>query len=288
VLGEDAFLLDGKKPLGRPAGIVDRSPPRIRELEGLSPEAAPVRGSVPAGGIVIFENGYPFLVNLEEGQKTGYFLDQRENRRLAARYTAQYAARYTAAGDAAGSPQPPDPPPFRILDLCAYTGGFAIHALRGLGAAPGEALCVDASGEALRVLRENAALNGLENRIEALEADVFEYLRSAERKGESWDMLILDPPAFAKTRSALSGALRGYREINLRAIRLLKPGGILVSCSCSQTLDEGRFNRMIAEAAADAERRLIRLDFRSQAADHPVLAGYDESLYLKCGVYRAL
>ncbi|MDR0997483.1 MAG: class I SAM-dependent methyltransferase, partial [Treponema sp.] len=197
VLEEDAFLLDGKKPLGRPAGIVDRSPQKIRELEGLPPAAALVRGTGPSGGIVIFENGSPFLVNLEEGQKTGYFLDQRDNRRLSARYT--YAARYTPGADparagTADSPGSVPPPPFRILDLFAYTGGFSIHALRGLDAAPGEAICVDASGEALRGLRANAALNGLENRIEVREADVFEYLRAAERRGESWDMVILDPP----------------------------------------------------------------------------------------------
>jgi 23S rRNA (cytosine1962-C5)-methyltransferase len=292
VLGEDAFLLDGKRPLGFPAGVADRSPPKIRELEGLPPAAGLVRGTVPSGGIVIFENGYPFLVNLEEGQKTGYFLDQRDNRRLAAQYAAQYASQYAAAASsraAAGTADPPPSPrPFRILDLCAYTGGFGIHALRGLGAAPGEALCVDVSGEALRGLRVNADLNGLEDRIKTLKSDVFEYLRAAERRKEAWDLIVLDPPAFAKTHSALKDALRGYREINLRAIKILKPGGVLVSCSCSQALDEGSFKQLIAEAAADAERRLIRLDFRCQAADHPVLVGYDESLYLKCGVYRVL
>ncbi|MDR1636386.1 MAG: class I SAM-dependent rRNA methyltransferase [Treponema sp.] len=288
VLGEDAFLLHGKKPLGLPAGIADRSPPKIRELEGLPPAAALVRGTIPSGGIVIFENGYPFLVNLEEGQKTGCFLDQRDNRRLAAQYASRYADQYMTALRAAADPPQPSGRPFRILDLCAYTGGFGIHALRGLGAAPGEALCVDVSGEALRGLRANAALNGLEDRIGTLEADIFDYLRAAERGKESWDMIILDPPAFAKTHSALKDAFRGYREINLRAIRILKPGGILITCSCSQALDEGRFKRLVADAAADAERRLIRLDFRSQAMDHPVLVGYAESLYLKCGVYRAL
>ncbi|MDR0450895.1 MAG: class I SAM-dependent rRNA methyltransferase [Treponema sp.] len=292
VLGEDAFLFDGKRPLGLPAGIVDRSPPKIRELEGLPPAAGLIRGSVPSGGILIFENGYPFLVNLEEGQKTGYFLDQRDNRRLAARYAALAPrADGLSGGAVAGSADPSAPSagtPFRILDLFAYTGGFAIHALRGLGASPGEALCVDASGEALRGLKANAALNGLEGRITTLEADAFEYLRAAERRREAWDLIVLDPPAFAKTRSALADALRGYREINLRAIKILKPGGVLFTCSCSQALDEGRFMRMVAEAAADAERRLIRLDFRYQAADHPVLVGYDESLYLKCGVYRAV
>jgi 23S rRNA (cytosine1962-C5)-methyltransferase len=274
VLGEDAFLLDGKNPLGLPAGIVDRSPQKIRELEGLPPATGLLRGSIPSGGIVIFENGYPFLVNLEEGQKTGHFLDQRDNRLLAARY---------AATGAAARPEEP----FRVLDLCAYTGGFGIHALRGLGAAPGEAVCVDSSAGALQTLKTNAALNGVEDRIATVEADVFEYLRAAERRRERYDLVILDPPAFAKTRSVLNDALRGYREINLRAIKLLKPGAVLISCSCSQALEEGRFRRMIADSAADAERRLVQLDFRYQAADHPVLVGYDESLYLKCGVYRA-
>jgi 23S rRNA (cytosine1962-C5)-methyltransferase len=147
---------------------------------------------------------------------------------------------------------------------------------------------VDVSAAALETLRRNAALNGIENRITTVEADVFEYLRSCDRQKEKFDLIILDPPAFAKSRSALEGALRGYKEINLSAMKLLNPGGVLVSCSCSHALDEGRFRRMIAEAAADAERRLIQLDFRSQGPDHPVLVGYDESLYLKCGFYRTV
>jgi 23S rRNA (cytosine1962-C5)-methyltransferase len=117
---------------------------------------------------------------------------------------------------------------------------------------------------------------------------VFEYLRSAQRNKERFDLVILDPPAFAKTRSTLSDALRGYREINLRAISLLKPGGVLASCSCSQALDDVRFRYMISGAAADAGRRLVMLDFRHQSADHPALAGYGESLYLKCGFYRPI
>jgi 23S rRNA (cytosine1962-C5)-methyltransferase len=222
-----------------------------------------LRGSLAEGGIVIFENGFPFVLDLAGGQKTGHFLDQKDNR-------------LRAAGFAAGG---------RVLDACSYTGGFGIHAVR-LGAA--QALCVDQSAAALETARKNAALNGVADKVTVVEADVFEYLRAAERNKERFDLVILDPPAFAKTRSALSDAMRGYREINLRAISLLKPRGVLASCSCSQALDDVRFRSMIAAAAADAGRRLTMLDFRHQAADHPALAGYGESLYLKCGFYRAL
>ena len=146
---------------------------------------------------------------------------------------------------------------------------------------------MDASEQALQTLEKNAALNAVSGKIKTLQADVFEYLRAAQRRKECYDLVILDPPAFAKTRASLDGAARGYKEINLRAISLLKPGGILVSCSCSQAMDETHFKRMITEAAADVERRLVQLDFRYQSPDHPILMGYDESLYLKCGIYRA-
>jgi 23S rRNA (cytosine1962-C5)-methyltransferase len=249
--------------LGLPEGIVEKSAAKARELEGLPLREGLVRGSVDAGGIVIFENGFPFMLNLPEGQKTGHFLDQKDNR-------------LRAAGFAAGG---------RVLDLCSYTGGFGIHAAR-LGAT--QAICVDESAAALETARKNAALNGVADRITVVEADVFDYLRAAERNKERFDLVILDPPAFAKTRSALSGALRGYKEINLRAISLLASGGVLASCSCSQALDDIRFRYMIAEAAADADKRLVMLDFRHQAADHPALVGYGESLYLKCAFYRAV
>jgi 23S rRNA (cytosine1962-C5)-methyltransferase len=209
---------------------------------------------------------------LEEGQKTGHFLDQKDNRRLAAAFLEAYLSDSTT-GDV------------RVLDACAYSGGFGIHAARA-GTVSVE--CVDASATALELVKKNAALNGVSDRVKTTEADVFEYLRAAERKKERFDLVILDPPAFAKTKASLDGAIRGYKEINLRAMSLLKSGGILVSCSCSQALDETRFKRMICEAAADAERRLVQLDFRYQSPDHPILLGYDESLYLKCGFYRVL
>jgi 23S rRNA (cytosine1962-C5)-methyltransferase len=254
--------------LGAPAGIVERSAAKVRELEGLPLREGLVRGSFPAGGIVIFENGLPFAVNLEEGQKTGHFLDQRENHFR--------AAAYSGGG--------------RVLDACTYTGGFAIHAARlggRLGAAA-EVIALDVSAAALEAVNRNAALNGVGDRITVVEADVFDYLRSAARKAEKFDLVILDPPAFAKSKSALEGALRGSSEINCSAIKLNKSGGCLVTCSCSQAAGEDAFKRMITAAAADADRRLVQLDFRYQSTDHPILLGYDESLYLKCGYYRVL
>jgi 23S rRNA (cytosine1962-C5)-methyltransferase len=249
---------------GPPRGIIEKSAARVRELEGLPPREGLIRGDFPQGGIVIFENGLPFAVNPETGQKTGHFLDQRENRLMAS---------FCTGGG-------------RVLDAFSYTGGFAVHSAR-LGPA-GEVTAVDVSEAALETVRKNAELNGVENSITTAASDVFDYLRRAERKAEKFDLVILDPPAFAKSRSALEGALRGYREINFSAIKLIKSGGCLVTCSCSQAVGEETFKGVIAAAAADAGRRLLQLDFRYQASDHPILLGYDESLYLKCGYYRVL
>jgi 23S rRNA (cytosine1962-C5)-methyltransferase len=207
---------------------------------------------------------------LEEGQKTGHFLDQRDNRRL-------------AASCLSGCPPVETGP--KVLDACAYTGGFGIHAAR---AGAESVVCVDASATALETLKKNAGLNGVSAVVKPVEADVFEYLRAAERRRERYDLIILDPPAFAKTRASLDDAIRGYKEINLRAISMLSSGGMLVTCSCSQVMDERTFKKMVCEAAADADRRLIQTDFRCQAGDHPILSGYDESFYLKCGFYRVV
>ncbi|MDR2717545.1 MAG: class I SAM-dependent rRNA methyltransferase [Treponema sp.] len=256
-----------------PAGIIEKSGAQVRTLEGLPLREGLIKGIFPSGGIVIFENDLPFIVDLPEGQKTGFFLDQRDNRLLAGKYAAMLR---TAT----------DETELRVLDACSYTGAFGIHALRA--AEKARITMLDTSAAALEGARKNVALNGVADRINTIEADVFDSLRNLERRKEHFDMVILDPPAFAKSRTALGEALRGYKEINLRAIKLVRPGGILITCSCSQALDESRFRRMIAEAAADAERRLIQLDFRCQAQDHPVLTGYDESLYLKCGFYRVV
>ena len=268
-----APLAPGFEPLGAPSGIVEKSGAKVRELEGLPLRECLARGSVPPSGIVIFENGFPFAVHLEEGQKTGHFLDQKENRRRA----AALLRRHVECGGASGGG--------KVLDVCSYTGGFGIHAAQ-VGAE--SVTCVDVSSAALQALEANAALNGVSGRIKTAEADVFSYLPAMQRHKERFDLIILDPPAFAKTKASLDSAIRGYKEINMRAISLLAPGGILVTCSCSQAVDESRFRRMVAEAAADVQRRLVQIDFRYQAEDHPVLAGYDESLYLKCGFYQAV
>jgi len=263
-------LEPGREPLGTPEGTVEKSGAKVRELEGLPLREGLKRGSFPPEGVVIFENDLPFLVHLEEGQKTGHYLDQRDNRRLAASFVPALLQGKTGEKSV------------KVLDACAYSGGFGIHAAR---AGAESVTCVDVSSAALETLNKNAALNGVSDRIKTVEADVFEYLRAAERRKESFDLIILDPPAFAKTRASLEGAIRGYKEINLRSISLLSGGGILVSCSCSQAMDERNFKKMVCDAASDAERRLIQKDFRCQSGDHPILLGYDESFYLKCGFY---
>ncbi|MDR0388941.1 MAG: class I SAM-dependent rRNA methyltransferase [Spirochaetaceae bacterium] len=243
-------------------GIVERGAP-VRELEGLENRQGMLEGSFPEKGIVIFENGLPLAVHLEEGQKTGHYLDQRDNRLWVQNH---------------GRGQ--------VLDLCSNTGGFSMHALKG-GAE--SVLAIDSSLRALEGLTLNAALNGFTNQVSTEAGDIFDILPRYERDtSKRFDMVILDPPAFAKTKAALEGAVRGYKEVNRRAIKLLKKGGFLVSCSCSQAMSEGRFKAMIASAALDAGRRIIQIEFRGQSPDHPVLSGYDESAYLKCGCYRVL
>jgi 23S rRNA (cytosine1962-C5)-methyltransferase len=257
-------------PSGALCGIYEKSAAHVRELEGLPLREGVLQGAFPEGGIVIFEGNLPFIVDLPQGQKTGFFLDQRDNHLLAGKY-ASLLQKETGAE-------------LRILDACSYTGGFGLHAL---GAA-GRLTMLDTSQSALETARKNAALHGAADRVTTLEANVFDELRNLARRKEQFDMVILDPPAFAKSRSSLEEALRGYKEINLRAIKLVRPGGVFVTCSCSQAADEILFKQMVASAAADAERRLVQIDFRYQGRDHPVLVGYDESLYLKCGFYRVI
>jgi 23S rRNA (cytosine1962-C5)-methyltransferase len=221
------------------------------------------------------------LADLAGGQKTGLFLDQRNNRQQAGSYAALLSKEYADREQ-----------PLRILDCFCYSGGFAVHAANAASQKTTEQTpcitAVDVSPSALELARKNAGLNEVSGMIETVQADVFDFLRSAERRREKYGLVILDPPAFAKNRAALENALRGYKEINLRALKLLDQGGILVTCSCSHAVDESRFKAMITDAAADADRRIIQLDFCCQPPDHPILVGYDESLYLKCGFYRVL
>jgi 23S rRNA (cytosine1962-C5)-methyltransferase len=253
------------------AGLVEKKLIKARTLEGLDCGDDIVLGRVPSAGIIIFENDFPFIINLIEGQKTGHFLDQKQNHKRLYSLTQEKFIRTGIKP--------------RALDAFCYTGGFAIHAARA-GAA--DITAADVSDAALMALKRNSFINGVSDSIKTVQTDIFEYLEKLTHTRERFDIIILDPPAFAKSHTALGNAIHGYKEINLKAIKLLSAGGLLVSCSCSQALSEQFFKSIIRDAACDAERRLYEIDFRYQSSDHPILTGYDESLYLKCGFYQAV
>ncbi|HHV79034.1 MAG TPA: class I SAM-dependent rRNA methyltransferase [Firmicutes bacterium] len=253
------WILESLKEVLNPRGLFERNDVPVRELEGLSLKSG--FASDPFNTLVeIEEEGLRFLVDVQSGQKTGHFLDQRENRAAIARYVK-------------GA---------RVLDCFCHTGGFALQALRaGAEAAEG----IDASELAIDLAKANAERNGVA-RARFTVGNVFDELRSRAKRGEKYDAIILDPPAFAKNRAALAGALRGYKEINLRAMKMLIPGGILVTCSCSQHVSEQEFFDTIAAAAHDAGVRLRLLERRGQPPDHPILVGAPETAYLKCLIFR--
>jgi 23S rRNA (cytosine1962-C5)-methyltransferase len=235
-----------------PAGMVERVDPRIRELEQLpARESGLVYGD--KSSTVFTMNGVRFHYDGLRGQKTGAFLDQRENYAAAAHY---------AHGAA--------------LDVFCYQGGFGLHLAERCSSVTG----VDSSREALEVAEENAVLNGRE--VEWMEANAFDLLRDYALGGQNYDTIVLDPPAFAKSRQNLDAALRGYKELNLRALKMLRPGGTLVTCSCSYHVRVEAFLQVISEAARDCHRSLRLLDNRAQAKDHPILLGVPETGYLKC------
>ena len=242
-----------------PAGILARNDAKVRALEGLDRQVTILHGEVPAL-VSVTENGVRYDADVWKGQKTGLFLDQRENRRAAARY---------ARGD--------------VLDCFSYNGGFA------LTAAPRaeRVVAVDISEDAVARVSANARANGLSN-IEVRTANVFDELRELARGDERFDLIVLDPPAFAKTKTALAKALSGYKEINLRALRLLRPGGTLVTCTCSYHVDEATFGEVVYDAARDAGVAVGVVEKRMQGRDHPVLLGVPETYYLKCFVLRRL
>jgi 23S rRNA (cytosine1962-C5)-methyltransferase len=244
----------------RPAGIVLRTERGIRELEGLEARDGLLWGEAPPGPITIEENGVRFLVNLLEGQKTGFYLDQRDNRRAVARL---------AAGRT-------------VLDAFCYTGGFGLAALHA-GALSVQG--VDVSEPALALARENARINNLQP-IEFIRADVFDHLDALVAADAKFDLIVLDPPRFARARSAVDEAIRGYRRLHAKAIRLLQPNGILVGCCCSGLIEMGMFTEMLSQLAAEEKRFIQILQRRGQAPDHPVAATCPESSYLKCVVSR--
>jgi 23S rRNA (cytosine1962-C5)-methyltransferase len=242
-----------------PRAVIERNDVKVRQYEGLELTAGTLYGEAPEE-FEIQQDGIRFNVAPLSGQKTGSFLDQRENR--------------IAAGTLAHG---------RALDCFTFSGAFALH----LAASCDSVLGIDISAEAIKAATRNAELNNAAN-VEFREANVFDALREMEAAGERFDTIVLDPPAFAKNRASVKPAARGYKEINLRAIKLLNPGGVLITCTCSYHMSEQMFLEIIAGAANDAHRRLQLVEMRTQASDHPILFGVPETYYLKCVIARVI
>lgn len=262
-LGMERFKADIVDALVKelsPRGVYERNDVPVRELEGLSQQTGLLWGEVP-DRVEMQENGVRFLVDVKEGQKTGFFLDQKENRAAIAPFV----------------------PGMRVLDCFTHTGSFALHAAR-YGAA--EVTGVDISEHACACALENARLNGVEDRVRFECANAFDFLRAQQTAKAQYDVVILDPPAFTKTRSAVEGALRGYKEINLRGMKLTRDGGFFVTCSCSQHVTPDLFRRMLMDAQKDAHVQLRQIEWRTQGRDHPILLSSPETQYLKCGIFQ--
>jgi 23S rRNA (cytosine1962-C5)-methyltransferase len=239
-----------------PRGILARNDPRARVLEGLEQRVDVLAGEVPEM-IPVTETGIEYDVDLRRGQKTGLFLDQRENRAAGAVY---------ARG--------------RMLDCFSYNGGFALV----MGRRCRETIAIDVSEDAVARVKQNASRNGVA--IDARVGNVFDELRGMDRTGERFDTIVLDPPAFAKNKAAVVNARAGYKEINLRALKLLNPGGTLVTCSCSYNINEAAFAEIVYDASVDAQAHVTVVEKRMQGRDHPVLLGVPETYYLKCFILR--
>ncbi len=241
-------------------GVYERSDAKVREQEGMKRYKGFI-GNPFDTKVEIVENGVRYYVDVKDGQKTGFFLDQKYNRRAAAKL-CQGA---------------------RVLDCFTHTGSFALNA----GAAGATHVTgVDASELGVMQARENAKLNGLEDRVEFICEDVFDLLPRLEKQGEKYDVVILDPPAFTKSRNSVKKAVKGYREINLRGMKLVKDGGYLATCSCSHFMDYELFTKTIGQAAQNVHKRLRQVEFRTQSPDHPILWGAGDSYYLKFYIFQ--
>ncbi|MDD5872757.1 MAG: class I SAM-dependent rRNA methyltransferase [Clostridia bacterium] len=243
-------------------GVYERSDAKVRELEGM-PRIKGFIGDEFETKVQIEENGVRYIVDVQDGQKTGFFLDQKYNRA---------SIRPICKGA-------------RVLDCFTHTGSFALNA--GMAGAR-EVTGIDASELAVNQATENARLNGIDNIVKFECRDVFELLPELEKKGEKFDVVILDPPAFTKSRESVKKAVRGYREINLRAMKLVKDGGFLATCSCSHFMEPELFTKTIGEAAHDVHKRLRQVEYRTQCSDHPILWAADESLYLKFFIFQVV
>ena len=262
-LGMERFkkdIVDALVEEMHPRGIWERNDVPVRRLEGLEMCTGLLYGKVP-DRVQMTENGVKFWVDVKEGQKTGFFLDQKENKAAIAPFVKGQ----------------------KVLDCFTHTGSFALHAGH-YGAA--EVTGVDISEYACEYAAENAALNHLEDRVRFIAANAFDLLSEQSRKGDKYDVIILDPPAFTKSRNAVDSALRGYKEINLRAMKMIRTGGYLITCSCSQHVLPEMFRSMVMDAAKDAKVLLRQVEFRTQGKDHPILPYARETEYLKCGIYQ--
>jgi 23S rRNA (cytosine1962-C5)-methyltransferase len=272
------LVLESLVAVFEPRGVLLRNDVPVRQLEGLPQEVRIAWGEVPRE-VEIVENGLRFAVDLYEGQKTGYFYDQRENRA---------AIRPLMTGWGAVHGRTPDPAdPFwdgaEVLECFCHTGSFTVHALH-YGAR--RVTAVDISDDAIAIAKRNVALNGGADRVEFRVANAFDVLRQADDEGQRYDVVILDPPAFAKSRVALPGARRGYKEINLRAMRILRDGGYLVTASCSYHMSPELFQQTILDAAFDAHKILRLVHWAGAGKDHPEIAGVSEGHYLKFAIYE--
>jgi 23S rRNA (cytosine1962-C5)-methyltransferase len=241
-------------------GVYERSDAKVRQNEGMER----VKGFIGEPfdtNVEIVENGVRYIVDVKDGQKTGFFLDQKYNRLAIQRLCKDK----------------------KVLDCFTHTGSFALNAAV---AGAKSVLGVDASELGCRQAEENARLNGVEDRVSFSCADVFELLPELEKSGETYDVVILDPPAFTKSRSSIKNAVKGYREINLRGMKLVKDGGYLATCSCSHFMDQELFTKTIREASRSAHKRLRQVEFRTQACDHPILWAADQSYYLKFYIFQ--
>lgn len=264
-LGIDKFKNDIVSILDdiiKPRGIYERNDVPVRLLEGLEMQKGFLKG--PFDTLVeMTENGVKFLVDVENGQKTGFFLDQKENRAAIAPFVKDV----------------------KVLDCFTHTGSFALHA--GLYGAK-SVLGIDISEHAVKCATKNAEINGLDSVVKFQAANTFDILREYYDNNETFDTIVLDPPAFTKTKNAVQGAIRGYKEINLRAMKIIKSGGYLITCSCSQHVDSNLFMDILYDAAADAKKKVRVVEYRAQAKDHPVLLASPETEYLKCAILQVV
>ena len=261
-------------------GIFERSDAKVRQLEGMERRKGFI-GPEFDTMVSITENGIRYTVDVKDGQKTGFFLDQKYNRRAVGTLVRNLAGAMHTSDPAASE----GTDGITVLDCFTHTGSFGLNAA---AAGAKRVLSVDASEYAIATARENAAANGLADRIDYLAADVFELLPKLEKDGRRFDVVILDPPAFTKSRQATKNAVKGYREINLRGMRLVKEGGFLATCSCSHFMEEELLKKTLREAARGAGKRLRQTEFRTQAPDHPILWGDGESYYLKFFLFQVV